>query len=121
MLVVNPVNRIQIQEIRLDPWFNQDLAQYLQVPAEEFFNTGVDPNKAVDIKALTSSKPASRLHDTVVGKLGKTMGYALEDVQEALAKDEPSAIKDAYNIVRENHIMKENRKFGVCVFAYREH
>ena len=39
------------------------------------------------------------------------MGYAKDDVQEALAKDEPSAIKDAYLIVRENQIMKENRMF----------
>lgn len=113
MLVVNPVHRITVQEIRLDPWFNQDLAQYLQLPIEEFYDTGVDPNKAIDPKMLNSGKPAAvgqKLHDTVVGKLGKTMGYAKNDVQEALAKDEPSAIKDAYLIVRENQIMKENRK-----------
>ena len=51
-----------------------------------------------------------KLHETVVGKLGKTMAYAKNDVQEALPKDEPSAIKDAYLIVRENQIMKENRE-----------
>jgi carbon catabolite-derepressing protein kinase len=39
------------------------------------------------------------------------MGYAKEDVQEALVNDEPSAIKDAYNIVRENEIMRMNCKF----------
>ena len=39
------------------------------------------------------------------------MGYAKHDVQEALARDEPSAIKDAYLIVRENQIMKANRKW----------
>ena len=36
------------------------------------------------------------------------MGYGPDDVQEALAKDEPSAIKDAYLIVRETHLMKAN-------------
>ncbi|KAF2502714.1 Pkinase-domain-containing protein [Lophium mytilinum] len=111
MLQVNPVHRITIAEIRQDPWFNVDLASYLQLPADEFFDTGVDPNKAIDPRMLAPSKPAAvvqKLHETVVGKLGKTMGYAKHDVQEALAKDEPSAIKDAYLIVRENQIMKEN-------------
>ena len=37
------------------------------------------------------------------------MGYAQHDVQDALARDEPSAIKDAYLIVRENQLMKTNR------------
>ncbi|KAF1809732.1 Pkinase-domain-containing protein [Eremomyces bilateralis CBS 781.70] len=111
MLAVNPVHRITVQEIRKDPWFNTDLSPYLQIPPEEFYNTGVDPNKAIDPRALASSKQdeaVQKLHDTVVGKLGKTMGYGKDDVQEALAKDEPSAIKDAYLIVRENQIMKEN-------------
>jgi len=111
MLVVSPVQRITIAEIRQDPWFNKDLAPYLQLPPDEFYDTSVDPNKAIDPKKLGLSKPrAEKLHETVVGKLGKTMGYAKDDVQEALAKDEPSAIKDAYLIVRENQIMKENRK-----------
>ncbi|KKY13417.1 putative serine threonine protein kinase snf1p [Diplodia seriata] len=113
MLVVNPVHRITITEIRQDPWFNKDLAPYLQLPAEEFFDTGVDPTKAIDPDKLGPARPApvvQQLHETVVGKLGKTMGYAKEDVQDALARDEPSAIKDAYLIVRENQIMKTNRK-----------
>ena len=110
MLVVSPVQRITVAEIRQDPWFNQDLAPYLQVSTEEFFQPGVDPSRPLDLQALTSTEPAASLHEAVVGKLGKTMGYAKEDVQEALTKDVPSAIKDAYNIVRENQIMKVNRK-----------
>jgi len=111
MLVVSPVSRMTIADIRQDPWFNKDLAPYLQLPPEEFYDTGVDPNKAIDPRKLSASKPrAEKLHDAVVGKLGKTMGYAKDDVQEALAKDEPSAIKDAYLIVRENQIMKDSRE-----------
>lgn len=113
MLMVNPVHRITIAEIRQDPWFLKDLPAYLALPREEFFDTGVDPNKAIDPANLAPSQPPAvvqKLHETVVGKLGKTMGYAKHDVQEALARDEPSAIKDAYLIVRENQIMKENRK-----------
>jgi carbon catabolite-derepressing protein kinase len=110
MLVVNPVQRITVAEIRADSWFNKDLQPYLQPPPEEFFNTGMDSNRSIDLHQLNSSQPAAKLHDAVVGKLGKTMGIAKEDVQEALQRDEPSAIKDAYNIVRENQIMKDNRK-----------
>lgn len=38
------------------------------------------------------------------------MGYGIKDVQEALEAEEPSAIKDAYLIVRENKLMQANRK-----------
>ena len=111
MLNTNAVSRISIQEIRQDPWFTKDLADYLQPPVEEFLETGIDPNKAVDPHALSKGTPVAvqdQLHKNVVGKLGKTMGYAPDDVQEALLKDEPSAIKDAYLIVRENQLMKTN-------------
>lgn len=113
MLQVHPVNRITVDGIRRNPWFTKELPPYLQLPVEEFYDTGVDPNKAIDPANLGPNKQpelVQKLHETVVGKLGKTMGYAKNDVQEALAKDEPSAIKDAYLIVRENQIMKENRK-----------
>ncbi|KAK3117774.1 Protein kinase [Teratosphaeriaceae sp. CCFEE 6253] len=111
MLQVNPVNRISVPEIRQDPWFVKDLPEYLQLPVEDFVDTGVDPTKAIDPYSLSKNKPKpvqEKLHFSVVGKLGKTMGYAPDDVQEALKKDEPSAIKDAYLIVRENTLMKAN-------------
>jgi len=113
MLKVSPIQRITIQEIRQDPWFNEDLADYLKQPVEEFFDTGVDPNKAIDPRKLAPNKAPEeqeQIHESVIGKLGKTMGYANGDVQDALGKDEPNAIKDAYMIVRENQIMQTNRK-----------
>src|SRR5271156_3653986 len=36
MLQVNPVQRITVQDIRRDPWFEKDLPAYLQPPVEEF-------------------------------------------------------------------------------------
>ncbi|MCJ1322529.1 Protein kinase [Xylographa vitiligo] len=111
MLKVNPVQRITIQEIRQDAWFNENLEDYLKPPVEEFIDTGVDPNKAIDPRKLAPGKPPAvqeQIHESVIGKLGKTMGYAKDDVQEALGKDEPNAIKDAYLIVRENQIMQTN-------------
>ena len=113
MLKVNPVQRYSIAEIRQDPWFNEGLEEYLKQPMEEFIDTGVDPNKAIDPRKIAPGKPAAeqqQIHDSVVGKLGKTMGYAKDDVQDALVKDEPNAIKDAYLIVRENQIMQANRE-----------
>ena len=114
MLKVNPIQRITIYDIRQDAWFNEHLADYLKQPIEEFFDTGVDPNKAIDPKKLAPGKPPAvqeQIHESVIGKLGKTMGYAKDDVQDALGKDEPNAIKDAYLIVRENQIMQANRKY----------
>jgi carbon catabolite-derepressing protein kinase len=113
MLMVNPVHRITVAEIRQDPWFTKDLPGYLCPPPDDFHDTIVDPTKAIDPRSLAPSQPdvvVQKLHEVVVGKLGKTMGYGKLDVQDALARDEPSAIKDAYLIVRENQIMKENRK-----------
>ena len=109
-LKVHPVERISIPEIREDEWFQKDLPAYLIDPVVEFLDTGIDPEKAIDPRQLAPGIPASeseKLHDAVVGKLGRTMGYAKEDVKDALQKQEPSAIKDAYLIVRENQIMSE--------------
>lgn len=114
-LQVHPVHRITIDEIRQDEWFRKNLPEYLWQPAEEFYNTGVDPAKAIDPRQLAPKETPEvqqKLHESVVGKLGKTMGYAKEDVKEALQKDEPSAVKDAYLIIRENQLMRNNRKFA---------
>ncbi|KAJ9603842.1 Protein kinase [Cladophialophora chaetospira] len=113
-LQVHPVHRITIPEIRQDEWFIKDLPEYLNDPVEEFLNTGVDPSKAIDPRQLAPGKPvevAEKIHEQVVGKLGRTMGYDKEDVKEALSKDEPSAIKDAYLIVRENQVMVDTPQY----------
>ncbi|TDZ67267.1 Sucrose non-fermenting protein kinase 1 [Colletotrichum trifolii] len=111
MLVVNPVQRATIEDIRQDPWFMTDLPSYLAPPVEEFFNTGVDPNKAIqksDIAPNAPPKVQEKLHNEVTEKISKTMGYGKKDVEEALQAAEPSAIKDAYMIVRENKLMQVN-------------
>ncbi|KAH9906673.1 protein kinase SNF1 [Xylariomycetidae sp. FL2044] len=115
MLQVNPVQRATIDDIRQEPWFVKDLPTYLQPPVEEFLNTGVDPNRAIrpsDIAPHASAKVQEKLHNEVTEKISKTMGYGKRDVQEALEADEPSAIKDAYMIVRENKMMQVNPAYG---------
>ncbi|KAI1091297.1 Pkinase-domain-containing protein [Rostrohypoxylon terebratum] len=115
MLQTNPVQRIIIDDIRQDPWFLKDLPPYLAPPVEEFLNTGVDPNRAIrpsDIAPNAPPKVQEKLHEEVTEKISKTMGYGKRDVQEALEADEPSAIKDAYMIVRENKLMQVNPAYG---------
>lgn len=114
MLVVNPVQRATIEEIRQDPWFMKDLPEYLRPPEQPFFNTGIDPEKSIkpsDIAPHAPVKVQEKLHNEVTEKISKTMGYGKKDVQEALEAEEPSAIKDAYMIVRENKLMQIARKF----------
>ncbi|KAK8014192.1 hypothetical protein PG990_007488 [Apiospora arundinis] len=115
MLVVNPMHRATIEEIRQDPWFLRELPAYLAPPVEEFLNTGVDPNKAIqpsDIAPHAPQRVQEKLHNEVTEKISKTMGYGKKDVEEALGADEPSAIKDAYMIVRENKLMQVNPAYG---------
>ncbi|EAW11622.1 SNF1 family serine/threonine-protein kinase [Aspergillus clavatus NRRL 1] len=111
MLQVHPVHRITIPEIRQDPWFLQDLPKYLQPPPEEYIGTGVDPNKAIDPKKLAPGKPLSvqhKIHQIGISKLERSMGYAREDIEDALRSSEPSAIKDAFFIIVENEMMQTN-------------
>ncbi|KAK1836296.1 kinase-like domain-containing protein [Podospora conica] len=112
MLVVNPVHRATIEEIRQDPWFLKDLPKYLQAPVEEFMNTGLDLNKAIKVSDIAPQAPRQvqeKLHNEVTEKISKTMGYGKRDVIEALEAEEPSTIKDAYMIVRENKLMENNQ------------
>ncbi|KAF3922464.1 hypothetical protein AA313_de0207500 [Arthrobotrys entomopaga] len=106
MLVVNPVNRITVAEIRQDPWFLKDLPEYLWPPAQEFLNTGVDPAKA--IAALP--KPLKQLHENLVDKLSDKLGYGKDDLVDALERPEPSAIKDAYDILKHNDAMRKDAR-----------
>lgn len=113
MLKVNPVQRATIPEIRMDPWFMKNLPEYLQPPIEPFYNTGIDPDRAIkpsDIAPNAPPRVQEKLHNEVTEKISKTMGYGRKDVQEALEAEEPSAIKDAYMIVRENKLMQVNRE-----------
>ena len=40
------------------------------------------------------------------------MGYAREDIEDALKNPEPSAIKDAFFIIVENEMMQTNCEFS---------
>ncbi|EEP81262.1 carbon catabolite derepressing protein kinase [Uncinocarpus reesii 1704] len=123
MLQVHPVHRITIREIRRDSWFKKDLPKYLQHPTEELVATGADPNKAIDLRSIAPGKsPAVRekIRQNAVTKLERRMGYGKEDIQDALLKPEPSAIKDAFFIVVENEMMQTNCECRIRSFQPAE-
>ncbi|PGH14950.1 CAMK/CAMKL/AMPK protein kinase [Polytolypa hystricis UAMH7299] len=111
MLQTNATQRITIHDIREDPWFLKGLPDYLKTPVEEFVSTGVNPNKAIDVRKLVPGRPTAvqdKIHQNAVTKLERRMGYGRDDIQDALKKPEPSAIKDAFFIVVENEMMQAN-------------
>lgn len=111
MLQVHPVHRITIPDIRQDAWFLQDLPKYLQPPPEDAFASGVDPNRSIDARKIAPGKPPAvqnKLHEIAVSKLEHSMGYARDDIEDALKHPEPSAIKDAFFIIIENEMMQTN-------------
>ncbi|KAL1896402.1 Protein kinase [Ceratocystis pirilliformis] len=120
MLVVNPVQRISVEEIRRDPWFMENLDPYLRLPAEEFFHTGIDPNKSINqsvSKTGVLNNEQKKLYNEVADRISKTMGYGRKDVEEALQAEEPSAIKDAYLIVRENKLMENQEAAAIAAMS----
>ncbi|KAK9367968.1 kinase-like domain-containing protein [Lipomyces kononenkoae] len=88
MLVVNPLNRITVREIMQDKWFKVNLPDYLLRPED---------------------KSSAEIDETVVGALGRTMGYDKEEVYDALKNKggESNEIRDAYELMRENKLMEK--------------
>lgn len=76
ILVVNPVHRATIPEIRQDPWFKEKLAGYLQPSAEELFASAIDPDKPINPREILPGKSEAvqeKIYSAVVSKLGATM------------------------------------------------
>lgn len=97
MLVVNPMNRITVREIMQDKWFNVNLPAYL-LPHEDSKKKKDDSSGEID--------------ETVVGALGRTMGYDKEEVYDALNSTKSggatSEIRDAYELMKENKQMEND-------------
>lgn len=93
MLVVNPLNRITVHEIMEDPWFRVGIDQYLLPPEMQ------------DHKESQEGALEGEIDDTIVGTLGRTMGYDKEQVYEALKQPDEgdSEIRDAYALLKDNH------------------
>ncbi|KAJ3093034.1 Protein kinase [Quaeritorhiza haematococci] len=81
MLVVDPMKRITIAEIRKTDWFNINLPDYLQ------------PLPDVD------QDPFQELDASIVSEIQKRMGFSKETVYHALREPENNQIKVAYQLI----------------------
>lgn len=91
MLVVDPLNRITVHEIMEDPWFKVDIDPSLLPP---------------DLREDTLAQDDA-IDDSLVGALGRTMGYAKEQVYDALKQSngDGSEIRDAYQLIKDNRYL----------------
>ena len=96
MLVVDPIQRITVQEIFDSKWFKVNLPDYL---ASEYRRdaTGIDDGSL-------------QVDDDIVGKVALTMGYAKDDIRDSLTRSGQSEIKEAYKLVAESQQMARDAK-----------
>lgn len=95
MLVVNALDRITVHEIMEDPWFLVDIDPSLLPP---------------DMRENAAIEDEGDIDDTLVGALGRTMGYSKEQVYDALRrkKGKGSEIRDAYQLMKDNRLLGPN-------------
>lgn len=93
MLVVNPLNRITVHDIMEDPWFKVNIDPSLLPP---------------DMRE--ENQEENGIDDALVGALGSTMGYAKEQVYDALRQTngEGSEIRDAYQLMKDNRLQGDS-------------
>ncbi|PWN39346.1 Pkinase-domain-containing protein [Ceraceosorus guamensis] len=122
MLVVDPVKRITINEIRQLPWFQKDLPSYLRplppTPAAEasgfdFRMTPGTGNGSGSGSGSGESTPAGSARETasdvghieeeIVDELvDKMVGFTREEVLQQLMEPEENQVKVAYQLVRDH-------------------
>lgn len=121
MLVVDPVKRITISEIRQLPWFQKDLPKYLQplppTPAAETdgFSFGMssetngETEKREDSKDQRDKEFSSGLgyiEPEIVAELTEKMiGFGTEEVRQQLFEPGENQVKVAYQLVRDHRRM----------------
>ncbi|VEU24205.1 DEKNAAC105384 [Brettanomyces naardenensis] len=97
MLVVNPLNRITVQEILDDSWFKVDFPDYLKRQDD-------DSQHDVTIDDVDSD---------VVAALSSAMGYSEHEILEAIKigrKPETEEILDSYELMRNNRVLVDDIK-----------
>ena len=91
MLVVDPLKRITIAEIRQNAWFNVGLPEYLK-PLPQGSNEDAFCN----------------LQDDIITELMKKMNFSKETIIQALEERQNNQIKVAYQLVVDHRQMIEN-------------
>ncbi|KAG0026728.1 Protein kinase [Podila clonocystis] len=91
MLVVDPLKRITIAEIRQNAWFNVGLPEYLQ-----------------PLPQGSADDAFCNLQDDIITELMKKMNFSKETVVQALEERQNNQIKVAYQLVVDHRRMIEN-------------
>ncbi|KAF9439319.1 Protein kinase [Entomortierella beljakovae] len=91
MLVVDPLKRITIAEIRQNAWFNVGLPEYLK-PLPQGITDDIFCN----------------LQDDIITELMKKMNFSRETIIQALEERQNNQIKVAYQLVVDHRRMIEN-------------
>ncbi|KAG0268135.1 Protein kinase [Actinomortierella ambigua] len=91
MLVVDPLKRITIAEIRQNPWFNVNLPEYLK-----------------PLPQGTSDDLFCNLQEDIIQELVKKMNFSRETIIQALQERQNNQIKVAYQLVVDHMLMIEN-------------
>ncbi|KAG2392973.1 hypothetical protein C9374_009550 [Naegleria lovaniensis] len=114
ILVVDPVQRATISDIRKHPWFVKDLPDYLKIPPSNFGHASENINideavvreallKISDKKTITDEEMQEAINDITDGKMNRvTVAYYL-----ILDHKIKSAIKDQYMKINEMQLKKE--------------
>lgn len=121
MLVVDPVKRITISEIRQLPWFQKDLPKYLQplppTPAAEAdgFNFGMtaenngegeNPEEGKSQREGEFLPGLGYIEPEIVSELTEKMiGFGTEEVRQQLLEPGENQVKVAYQLVRDHKRM----------------
>ncbi|KAJ9101974.1 hypothetical protein QFC20_005123 [Naganishia adeliensis] len=134
MLVVDPVKRITIPQIRELPWFQENLPQYLQpLPATPLLERPGELNNLLDVptgpggcvddetqqkiaeaKGLEWTKDLGIIEPQIVDELCEKMaGFSRADVWDALKKEKDNQIKVAYQLVRDHKRMLQDSAYGL--------
>ncbi|UZJ57030.1 hypothetical protein CBS101457_006350 [Exobasidium rhododendri] len=123
MLIVDPVKRITVAEIRQTAWFQKNLPAYLQplppTPAAEpsGFNFGMSAAKGSDAGEKKGEEGAGKdedlapdigvIDEDILAELGERMvGFTLQELRERLLEpEEENQVKVAYHLVRDHRRM----------------
>jgi carbon catabolite-derepressing protein kinase len=137
MLVVDPVRRATIAEIRDNAWFKENLPHYLQplpptpslertnipaselstllaaqVPGAEKANPEDTPQRIAEARNLVYTHDLGIIDPQIVDELCEKMaGFDRADVWDAVKKEGDNQIKVAYQLVRDHKRMLQDSKW----------
>ncbi len=139
MLVVDPVRRATIAEIRQNPWFQENLPHYLQplpptpsleqpnkpvgelstllaaqVPGAEGSKPEESQQRFAEAKNLVYTHDLGIIDPQIIDELCEKMaGFDRADVWDAVKKEGDNQIKVAYQLVRDHKRMLQDCKLHV--------